>query len=618
MLMACMAPGFSQNNYYPGGLGNTNLKLWLTAADPTTILNAAGTQAANNAAIAKWVDKSGNLKSAVQGTAAARPVNKTNQLNGRAGVVFTSATPTQYMTGASTTFQTMVAVRIMLGTPSAAVGGSTNIAHYQTLFASAANTDFSIRGGGNGTSYGDGTPFNANDWPTGTAGPNQWLNGTLSSAGSSTYHILVSAANAPVTHTYSLSTTFKGTDAFARGMYGGDAVYEILGYNNTLNNTQRIILENYEASGWGLTGKLPSSGYSVFTPPTASTYNRNLVGIGKISALDYFLANPSAAANGSTDGLGFSSATGTHDFLYLPGFIMAAHNGQANTTILNANIAGISGSTNIWNRSWYIQKFNGLATGNVTLNFSQLDYDGTSPDGSFSYGILYNATDGTFSSGTNLVVSSISTSVGTNTVTFVVNATNLPTGYYTLVWSEFGPLPILLSRFEATKAGTAGRLDWTLSEELHGDHFDIQRAGGDSAFSTIGTLPVSPGQAGGQQYHFTDEHPLAGINEYRLKLVDMDGRFSYSPVRALSFGQSAPLSLQVYPNPVDGVLQISSASPLGNVSIQITDETGRLVLARQVNMLKWLTLPVSELSRGIYFIRFMTGSASYTQKIIKK
>ena len=297
---------------------------------------------------------------------------------------------------------------------------------------------------------------------------------------------------------------------------------------------------------------------------------------------------------------------------------MAAHNGQANTTILNANIAGISGSTNIWNRSWYIQKFNGLATGNVTLNFSQLDYDGTSPDGSFSYGILYNATDGTFSSGTNLVVSSISTSVGTNTVTFVVNATNLPTGYYTLVWSEFGPLPILLSRFEATKAGTAGRLDWTLSEELHGDHFDIQRAGGDSAFSTIGTLPVSPGQAGGQQYHFTDEHPLAGINEYRLKLVDMDGRFSYSPVRALSFGQSAPLSLQVYPNPVDGVLQISSASPLGNVSIQITDETGRLVLARQVNMLKWLTLPVSELSRGIYFIRFMTGSASYTQKIIKK
>ena len=105
-------PAMSQH-YYPAGLGNANLQLWLTAADPTTILTSAGTPAANGNSVATWTDKSGHGASAVQATVADQPVYQTNQLNGFGGIIFQNTN--QYMTGASGAYQTVISTRAMLG-----------------------------------------------------------------------------------------------------------------------------------------------------------------------------------------------------------------------------------------------------------------------------------------------------------------------------------------------------------------------------------------------------------------------------------------------------------------------------------------------------------------------
>jgi hypothetical protein len=119
-------------------------------------------------------------------------------------------------------------------------------------------------------------------------------------------------------------------------MYNNDPVYDLMVYGSSVNITQRKLLENYEASLWGLTSNLPTPAntYPVFSPATATTYNRNLVGIGYTSASDFFLND----AVGSTDGLGYFSGTSSSDFLQNAGFIMAAHNGQANTVTYNPTL----------------------------------------------------------------------------------------------------------------------------------------------------------------------------------------------------------------------------------------------------------------------------------------
>ena len=118
----------SAQKYYPAGLGNSNLKLWLTAADQTTLLTTAGTQVANGNAVAKWKDKSGSAADAVQATGTAQPVYTSNVMNGNGALVFQNTN--QYLTGPSGTYQTIIAARAITGTT-----GATN---YHSLFSAPA------------------------------------------------------------------------------------------------------------------------------------------------------------------------------------------------------------------------------------------------------------------------------------------------------------------------------------------------------------------------------------------------------------------------------------------------------------------------------------------------
>ena len=588
-------------SYYPAGLGNSNLKLWLTTSDPSSIINPSGTQAANNDLVYTWKDKSGSGNNANQYTTANQPQFLTNQLNGFGAVVFQDIN--RFMAGTASAMQTIVAVRAMPGA-----------GHYQYLISTPGNADFSVRGGGAGTSYTDGP--NMNDWCYNTGStPAQWINGVQTLTGSTTANhiVIASAASAQNGGTYTLSN-YAPTQAWgSRGMNGNDPVYELLSYSNTLSVTQRTLLQNYEASEWGLTSLLPTSGYTLFTPPTASTYNKNLVGIGYTSNTDNFLANPS----GSTDGLGFSSGTGSTDFLKTAGYLMAAHNGQANTIITNANISNVQGNTNIWNRSWYLQLNNGNSSGNVTLKFNYSDYNGGSPNATYSYGIVFNSTDGTFATGTNVLVPFSTSLISGSSVTFVVKASNLAKGYYTLVWNQFFTLPLTLQSFETTRQNQSAYLQWSASEALNSDRFEIQRSSNGSDFATIGTVNAKASGDLSNDYNFTDNAPFAGWNYYRLEMINIDGNVSYSQINKLSFDLNSQSGMSLYPNPVSDVLQISSPAMNGNISIQVLNISGQIIHNYNTAASGRASISVSDLGKAVYFIRVVTAAGTIIGKIVK-
>ncbi len=576
--------------YYPGGLGNANLKLWLTAADATTLQNPGGTQAANGDFIAQWTDKSGNGNHAVQATSGTQPVLQTNALNGNAAVIFQNFN--ELLTGPTGAYQTIVGVRNLPGT-----------GHYQSFFASPANTDFSIRGGGGATTYTDGP--NGNDWTYNTgATPTQWTNGVQTLNASTSNHIIVATAQAPTNGTYSINSTF-----LSRGMNGNDPVYEIVVYSTSLSTTQRQILENYEAATWGLGSALPTSGYTLFTPPAATSFNKNLIGIGYTSSTDNVLTNAAA----STDGLGFTSGSGAPDLLNTTGFLMAAHNGQANTVNVNASIPGIKSTTpiSLWTRSWYIQPSGGNTSGNVTLNFNFNQYNGSTPSATATYALLYNATDGTFATGTNMLVTTTATSVSGGTVSLTVNAANLSAGYYAITYST-NPivLPLTLTSFTATAQQQGALLAWTVQDGAAVDHFDVQRSSDGANFTTIGTVAAIVGGDNAGNFSFVDDKTLTGVNYYRIAMVQIDGNVSYRGIRTLgtSGTSAAGTSLTVYPNPVVDRLHITT-SGTGPVDIQIVDVQGRVMRRIETSSGNVVDVSVNELARGIYFAR-IGGSGS--------
>jgi Secretion system C-terminal sorting domain len=598
LLAAAWMPKAAHSQYYPAGLGNTNLSLWLTAADPTTLKNPSGSQATNGQFIAHWNDKSGNNHNAVQATSGDQPVLQTNALNGNSAVIIQNTS--ELMTGPTGTYQTIVGVRNMSNS-----GG-----HYQYFFSSPANADFSIRGGGAGTTYTDGP--NVNDWSYNTGTPSlEWTNGVQTLNSSNTNHIIVATAQAATTGTYSISSTFM-----SRGMTGNDPVYEILAYSTPLNTTQRRLLENYEAVTWNLESQLPAAGYTIFTPPTAGSFNKNLVGIGYTSSTDNVLS----VASGVTDGLGFSSTSTAAGFLSAAGFMMAAHNGQGNSVISPATVPGITSTStlNLWNRSWYLQKSGGNASGQVTINFNFTDYNNSTPGATATYALLYNSTDGTFATGTNALVPSLSTTVSGGTVSFAVSASSLSNGYYSVLYST-SPIVLPLTITDFTVSGNEGAalLNWTIQGETGIDHFNVQRSTNGSDFTSIGAVQAQADASANQQYTFTDSKPAAGTNYYRLEAVSTDGSMTYSDIRTLDGAASPTVSISMYPVPATDILHILTAGT-GQLSILIIDVQGRVMLRANAVAGSATDVSVSNWPKGVYFAELISAQSKYTRPFIKE
>ncbi|MES2881746.1 MAG: hypothetical protein V4676_06335, partial [Bacteroidota bacterium] len=94
-------------------------------------------------------------------------------------------------------------------------------------------------------------------------------------------------------------------------------------------------------------------------------------------------------------------------------------------------------------------------------------------------------------------------------------------------------LPIAVIDFNGRKSGSANLLQWKTAYEINASHFEIEHSGDANTFNNIGRVATG---ARNSSYSFTHDNPVKGNNFYRLKLVDVDGRFSYSKVILLSDG----------------------------------------------------------------------------------
>src|SRR5258708_21931894 len=130
---------------------------------------------------------------------------------------------------------------------------------------------------------------------------------------------------------------------------------------------------------------------------------------------------------------------------------MGANSGEAKTTLSNITVTRIRPKVNRRKRSWYVQQSGGNSSRKVTLKFNFNDYNlSAAPSASLIFRILYNATDGSFATGTNKLVNGSTSSISGSTVSLAVSAANLASGYYTIIWGSSSVLPIVLSSFDAT------------------------------------------------------------------------------------------------------------------------------------------------------------------------
>nr|MCU0404240.1 T9SS type A sorting domain-containing protein [Chitinophagaceae bacterium] len=162
------------------------------------------------------------------------------------------------------------------------------------------------------------------------------------------------------------------------------------------------------------------------------------------------------------------------------------------------------------------------------------------------------------------------------------------------------PLPVTWLEFKAEAVQADARLEWQTANESNCQSYEVERSTDGTRFALIGDATCR-NLAAPQTYRYTDINPGKGTFYYRLKQVDKDGKFEYSAVRKVSFGEDA--IIKVYPNPVRDVMQMASVP--GNSDIRLFDATGRLVL--QTRSAQPVTqMQVGHLSSGIYELMITT------------
>ncbi|TAL49465.1 MAG: T9SS type A sorting domain-containing protein [Chitinophagaceae bacterium] len=191
------------------------------------------------------------------------------------------------------------------------------------------------------------------------------------------------------------------------------------------------------------------------------------------------------------------------------------------------------------------------------------------------------------------------------------------------------PLPVGLLSFNARKKDAKDVLvEWKTVTEYNLNRFEIEVAKGNvdyqnRRFIKIGEIP-SPGNSTSERsYNFTDaENGKNGVRYYRLKIVDNDNTFVYSPVRPVVF--SNEVQLQVYPNPSNGIFNLIYQLNQGEtMTVKVYDINGKLIkrLLPSGNGFVQKTiidLHSSVFAPGIYLLKVERGEKLQQFKLIKQ
>ena len=186
--------------------------------------------------------------------------------------------------------------------------------------------------------------------------------------------------------------------------------------------------------------------------------------------------------------------------------------------------------------------------------------------------------------------------------------------YAALIWQCTGVLPVTITDFVAQKQNESVLLKWYGTRETNFNLYEIERSLDATGFYKIGEVA---GQNLGN-YSFTDASlPAGSLVYYRLKMIDIDGSFSYSKTLPVRLNNNFSNAL-VYPNPTNGPLSIKLTDVIKtNTNLVVTDITGRTVKQQQVSRGTFsINLDVSELPGGRYFISINDMQNQIRQSIV--
>ena len=189
---------------------------------------------------------------------------------------------------------------------------------------------------------------------------------------------------------------------------------------------------------------------------------------------------------------------------------------------------------------------------------------------------------------------------------------------------DCGVLPVELVEFELVLIENGIQLYWTTASETNNEGFEIERSTDGLNWETIDFVEGEGSSIDWSHYDYLDKSPALGFNYYRLKQVDYDETFDYSPVKVSVWqGSDDPgkMQLAVLPNPATDWVTVGLTGQMtlhGDIQFDIFDQTGRLVRSILRDKNDDIRISLDGLASGFYMIHARQGQVREVARFLKK
>ncbi len=188
------------------------------------------------------------------------------------------------------------------------------------------------------------------------------------------------------------------------------------------------------------------------------------------------------------------------------------------------------------------------------------------------------------------------------------------------------PLPVTLTNFTATYKNGVTILNWEVENEINFSHYEIERkAASAGSYNEVARKELNINSSNKSSYIVNDNISNVTDNKflYRLKMVDVDGKFKYSNEILVSKEGGSIKGIRISPNPVvnsDMVTVRFDAAAKATVDFKVMDLSGRVILKQQnrveegANSVSLTNL--KSLQSGTYILQMNDGVNIQTTKFI--
>jgi len=165
---------------------------------------------------------------------------------------------------------------------------------------------------------------------------------------------------------------------------------------------------------------------------------------------------------------------------------------------------------------------------------------------------------------------------------------------------------------------------WATANETDNSYFVIEASSDGNNFSGIGEMSSKGNGNDLHKYTFVHNRLISDVYYYRIKQVDVNGRYSYSKVIKISGQLPFVLLQRIYPNPVKNkaTLEIVAKNTV-DISVTLSGVSGKVIISKELHLVRGVNKPeldMSGLPAGVYILSFKDNNNTWyrTEKVIKQ